>query len=200
MSSFWDFISTSATRNQVSESSRTLFCLSPCFAFLLLCFIVKNYRALREQLEMFAVSKNHEAFVGLCAQCWWLRLSCRAVGPSSLHLFKQSCCPCSSAQTPVCTLSLTHSPPHSHTHTHAHSPTQGLNNCDTAWVKGFLSQQDKACDTLAVCALSDCMCPLWSRCELGLVHPGPDLPPGFDPYSAPQWSGGPHQELQVCLK
>lgn len=84
-------------------------------------------------------------------------------------------------------------------HTRAHSPTQGLNNCDTAWVKGFLSQQDKACDTLAVCALSDCMCPLWSRCELGLVHPGPDLPPGFDPYSAPQRSGGPHQELQVCL-
>lgn len=198
MSSFWDFISTSATRNQVSESSRTLSRLSPR---LLLCFIVKNYKVLREQLEMCAVSQNREAAVGLCAQRWWLMLSCRAVGPSSLHLFKQSCCPCSSAQTPVCTLSLTHrSPPtRPHTHTRAHSPTQGLNNCDTAWVKGFLSQQDKACDTLAVCTLSDCMCPLWSRCELGLVHPGPDLPPGFDPYSAPQRSGGPHQELQVCL-
>lgn len=120
MSSFWDFISTSATRNQVSESSRMLSRLSPS---LLLCFIVKNYKVLREQLEKCAVSQNHEAAVGLCAQRWWLMLSCRAVGPSSLHLFKQSCCPCSSAQTPVCTLSLTHrSPPPAHTHTHVHTP------------------------------------------------------------------------------
>lgn len=60
-----------------------------------------------------------------------LMLSCRAVWTISMHLFKQSCCPCSSAQTPVW----------HHTHTRAHSPTQGPNNCDTAWVTGFLSQQ-----------------------------------------------------------
>lgn len=81
----------------------------------------------------------------------------------------------------------------------AHVPTQGLNDGGAARVEGLWSQQDKACEPLAACALSDCMCPLWSRCELGLVHPGPDLPPGSDPHSAPQRSGGPHQELQVRL-
>lgn len=40
-------------------------------------------------------------------------------------------------------------------------------------------------------------CVLLSRCELGLIDPGSDLPPVPDPHSAPQWSGRPHQELQV---
>lgn len=40
-------------------------------------------------------------------------------------------------------------------------------------------------------------CVLPSRCELGLINSGADLPPGPDPHSAPQRSRGPHQELQV---
>lgn len=35
------------------------------------------------------------------------------------------------------------------------------------------------------------------RCELGLLHPGLDLPPGSDSHPAPQRSRGSYQELQV---
>lgn len=103
---------------------------------------------------------------------------------------------CTSSNSPA-VLAALHKHLYAHSVWHACIHTICVNNCNTTWVKGFLDQQDEPSDALANCSVFLPACLFLTRCELGLIDPGPDLPPGPDPYAASQWSGGPHQKLQV---